>query len=76
MAGTLGLYARGLGITSAGTEGLYARGFWANVVAAVAAPYQGKYRPEWAGALRDVGAAVGFDAEHAGALKDVGDAGR
>ena len=49
-------------------------GSWAvAVVAAVAA--DGKYAPEHASALVDVGAVQGFASEHASALKDVGEAG-
>lgn len=42
----------------------------------VAVAYSGKYAPEHASALSDIGAATGFSAEHAPALQDIGDAGR
>ena len=76
MAGSLGLFARGVGITDEGTLGLFGRGFVDNYVAPAAAAYTGKYRPEWAGALADVAGATGFSSEHAGALRDLTDAGR
>jgi hypothetical protein len=52
MAGTTGLFARGLGITDAGVTGVVARGLASNSEGVAEEEYQGKYRPEWAAALQ------------------------
>ncbi len=36
--------------------------------------YQGKYRPEWAGAFLELGAVSDFTAEHGDAFRSLGDA--
>ena len=70
--GTKGLFGRGF--AGGDIDGFFGRGFAAGEAAAVSVG-TGKYAPEHASALADVGAATGFAPEHASALRDVTDAG-
>lgn len=58
------------------SDDIWGDGTWGTALDAEEVAYQGKYRPEWAGALEAVRGARGFSAEHASALRQVSDAGR